>query len=274
MCLAYSNAEIKNMHVCILKIGGSLLAPKDTTVLNREFMQDCATQLAQFQYEYPHQRLILLHGAGSVGHLLAQEYCIASEVQTKKQKEGFEKTRIAVREFNKVFMEYLAVAGVRAKTFSPGDFVEESEEGSMQFDVVPIITELQQGTIPVLYGDMIRSEKSGGRVLSMDEGAVILANRLHISKLFFATDVAGVYDDDPKKYPNAHLLQKINVQNVQDHWCTAQGADVTGAMGGKLTALKKLPQGSTVFIFDGRVQKVIIDVLRGASDIQGTSITV
>ncbi|OIP80208.1 MAG: hypothetical protein COT39_02205 [Parcubacteria group bacterium CG08_land_8_20_14_0_20_48_21] len=69
------------MNIRILKIGGSLLAPKDTSTLDENFMQNCASQLAQFQHIHPDKQLVLLHGGGWVGHRPAKEYGIAHAVR-------------------------------------------------------------------------------------------------------------------------------------------------------------------------------------------------
>ncbi len=46
--------------------------------------------------------------------------------------------------------------------------------------------------------------------------AALLAEAIKAEKLIIATDVDGVYTDDPKKNPNATLLKKVSIREVID----------------------------------------------------------
>jgi len=50
---------------------------------------------------------------------------------------------------------------------------------------------------------------------STDAVAAMLASKIKADLLIIATDVDGVYDRDPKKYPYAKLIRKIPVKKLQ-----------------------------------------------------------
>jgi len=48
--------------------------------------------------------------------------------------------------------------------------------------------------------------------VTSDAIAVYLASRLHINKVLLVTDVAGIYTSNPKKNPDARLIEKLSTK--------------------------------------------------------------
>jgi isopentenyl phosphate kinase len=93
------------------------------------------------------------------------------------------------------------------------------------------------GMVPLLGGDIIYDTAMGFSVGSAEQLAVILANELETKRLIFGTDVAGVYEGDPKRDPSAILLEKINlneIDQVLSRMGKAQMADASRGMKQKL----------------------------------------
>jgi isopentenyl phosphate kinase len=97
------------------------------------------------------------------------------------------------------------------------------------------------GMVPVLGGDMVHDSLMGFSVGSGDQVAVILAKELGASDLVLATDVAGVYDADPKANPDARLVRELSLTGSGDLAGAGDARkDASGAMRGKLSALAAL----------------------------------
>ena len=97
----------------ILKLGGSVITRKeaDKPTINHENLKRITREVA----ESTHQKLIVVHGAGSFGHPLAKKYAIGDEIQDnldlKKKMLGFSLTQHAVKELNGIVSEYLRMHG-------------------------------------------------------------------------------------------------------------------------------------------------------------------
>ncbi|MEK7562635.1 MAG: hypothetical protein AAB509_03080 [Patescibacteria group bacterium] len=104
-----------------------------------------------------------------------------------------------------------------------------------------------------MSGDMGLVQKNKPAVISADELAALLAKAFSNSKIFFATDIEGVFDKFPPsinaqplsflpKKKLKRLLKKMNEQKNQ--------YDVTGGMAGKLKTILVLRKKEVV-IFNG-----------------------
>lgn len=97
------------------------------------------------------------------------------------------------------------------------------------------------GMVPVLGGDLVYDEAMGFSVCSGDQVAALLARELGATDLVFATDVAGVYDSDPKKNPAAKLIPEVSLSRVTEVLPAASSTgDASGAMRGKIQSLATL----------------------------------
>ncbi|MCE5341524.1 MAG: UMP kinase [Planctomycetaceae bacterium] len=67
---------------------------------------------------------------------------------------------------------------------------------------------LEQGIIAILAGG------TGNPFFSTDTCAALRSSELDVDLLIKGTKVDGVYDDDPKKNPNANLIEKMTYKDV------------------------------------------------------------
>jgi isopentenyl phosphate kinase len=93
----------------ILKLGGSVITRKDATkpTLDPVNLDRIAREIAQAQVE----KLIIIHGAGSFGHLHASKYAIGSPITTpdqlREKRMGFTLTQNSVKNLNHFVCHYL-----------------------------------------------------------------------------------------------------------------------------------------------------------------------
>ena len=123
------------------------------------------------------------------------------------------------------------------------------------------------GMVPVLGGDIVSDTEMGFGGGSGDQVATILATELGAADLIFATDVAGVYDSDPKKNPESHLVKELSLSDLSGLTISATKGDASGAMKGKLNALADLPpelrRGMKMAIISMMEPGRLIGLLRG-----------
>jgi isopentenyl phosphate kinase len=135
---------------------------------------------------------------------------------------------------------------------------------------------LKIGMIPVLGGDMVQDSAMGFSVGSGDQVANILARELHATDLVFATDVAGVYDGDPKLNPKARLIKELSLRDLRSLSTSNAVVDASGAMRGKLNNLEalsgELEAGLRTTIISMREPGRLRRLLNG-EEVEGTRIT-
>ena len=106
------------------------------------------------------------------------------------------------------------------------------------------------GFMPLMHSDAPIDSKNGLSILSGDDMAVLLANRLNAGTLIFGTDVDGIYDKSRKTIGSIRKkdLKKISISDND----TSGAIDVTGGMKGKLMQIYKAKKGVKVYIINLR----------------------
>ena len=98
--------------------------------------------------ESTHQKLIVVHGAGSFGHPLAKKYAIGDEIQDnldlKKKMLGFSLTQHAVKELNGIVSEYLRMHGTLSVSIQPSSFILTKNKRIKSADLTLIKRYLEQ----------------------------------------------------------------------------------------------------------------------------------
>lgn len=224
----------------ILKLGGSVITRKeaDEPTINHENLKRIAGEIA----ESTHQELVIVHGAGSFGHPLAKKYAIGDEIQDKSDLKrkmlGFSLTQQSVKELNGIVTEYMQREGTLSVSLQPSSFIITENKRIQLADLTLIKKYLELGFVPVIYGDVVldRDKSTLLAVLSGDQIIKYLAENLKPERVILATDVDGIYNKNPKKYPDAELIETVSsLEQIETGEET--NVDVTGGMGGKVSEL-------------------------------------
>jgi isopentenyl phosphate kinase len=103
---------------------------------------------------------------------------------------------------------------------------------------------LEMGMVPVLYGDVVldADEDLKMAVISGDQLVSYLSLKLKPERIILGSDVDGIFDRDPKKHPQAQLLERVQSLEDLQFLEGAQTVDVTGGMAGKLAELLELAE--------------------------------
>lgn len=228
----------------ILKIGGSILTKKDSikSEINQENLNRIANEIKK-SLDNSKKDLIIVHGAGSFGHPLAKEYKIGEKFSNEDYPEkrvGFSKTQNKVKELNllicKTFIDY----GLPVIALPPSCFMTANKGRLNSCNLDLVKKYLDEGYIPVLYGDPILDNSSKMVVLSGDQIIQYLASNLEPDMVILGTDVDGVYNKNPKKHSDAAFFDKFSSLDDLDTFEGSTNTDVTGGMFGKIKELLSL----------------------------------
>ncbi len=260
----------------IIKLGGSILTHKRTGGgMRKKFIRDVVKEVASVYKSLSSQySLVVLHGAGSLGHPLVHRYQLSGAPLSFKTMFGFSQVTYSVETITDFLVRSLRDFHLPAMGFQTRLSFGKDAEGKVFSRCSSFFSSVSRfGGIPVLGGDLVLQENGHLFVLSADRLAVFFAREFPFSKILFATDVAGVYPTFPFK-KNLRPFSRLSRSRLEDFLLSktreaASPRDVTGGMVGKLSEILSLSR-CRVVIFDGRNPKNISLVLRGG--ILGTSI--
>src|SRR3989338_1526632 len=257
----------------IIKLGGSVITAKEENKFEiREAELERIALEIKKEMKKKKFSLILVHGAGPFGHRNVFEYGINNGVFTEKQKEGLEKTIRDCNFLDSRVVKKMQEAGINAVAFDPNKIVLQEEKKIIEFETEKIESALKEGKVPVLFGQMVPDKKLNASVLSGDAIIAFFAKKFFPKKIFFGTDVSGVFSEDPKKNPKAKRIPEINKKNFDSiikKVGEATTVDVTQGMKGKLMKLREQLKGTTTLIFNANEKQSVFRALTGKK-IKGT----
>lgn len=255
----------------ILKIGGSIATDKEGAKLlvRKELLGQIGKQIRNAQKEGNFD-LILIHGAGSFGHLLAQKYALKTGTgKDEKKIHGSLLSRLANQKLNRAVTESFFSAGLRIVPVHTASVIIQHQGRIASFDTEILEMAIAKGYIPLLYGDMVFDKTLGMSICSGDGIGAYLAKKLGAEKIFFASDIDGVFDKDPHLFADARLIEKIRLSDIHSagNISHSHSIDATGGLGGKISSLAGLHGSSvqSIGIFNGFVAENYSKALRAES---------
>jgi uridylate kinase len=172
----------------VLRIGGSVVA----SPINAELIGKYADAVRKLKRE--NHELIVVVGGGS----LAREF-IAAAKSLGLDMQAQDEVAISVsRLFAQLFLKALGRVACNKVAFT----LDEAEEC------------LNKGRIVVMGG-----LKPG---ITTDAVAALVAERMNSTLLIKGTDQNGIYDKDPRKYPNAVKLNRLTFDDLQHVFSESQ----------------------------------------------------
>ena len=223
----------------LVKLGGSVITDKSRL---KTFRAAACARLAK-ELRPAKNSLVVVHGAGSFGHIEAKKHALHKGFKTKAQLTHVAAVQRDVRELDLKVLECLIDNDIRAVSVPPAAAATFSKGAVRSFDVEPFTRILDLGLSPVTFGDVVPDESMGFSICSGDLMMEALARELRPEMAVFCADVDGVFDSDPKKDRHAKLLPELDVASLRKlKRTTSANADVTGSMHGKLERMLAIAQ--------------------------------
>ncbi len=221
----------------VLKLGGSVITNKEKPLTpNLDTIERLANEIAQAKV----MSLIVVHGGGSFGHHMANQYNLIEGYGDSSQVVGFSKTHQAMTKLNSLVMEALISHNVNAVVVQPSSCVVTKAGRIHNMEKKPLKRMLNMGLVPVLYGDAVLDSEKGFAILSGDQLVSSLAINFDASCIIMGGDVDGLYTTDPKVSKSARLVKRATLEELKAQKHDIEGSkttDVTGGMLGKVCEL-------------------------------------
>ena len=222
----------------VLKLGGSVITDKDAPeTVDDDALGAAIDAIAAADPE----RLVLVHGGGSFGHVAAADRGLSSETGSHDAADVWA-VHDAMRRLNDAVLRRLHDAGVAALPVHPLSVAARGDEDALSLPVDSTATLLTEGFVPVLHGDVVGHAGAGATIVSGDELVTRLVTGLGADRVGLCSTVPGVYDDD------GNVIARISdIESVADALGDADSTDVTGGMAAKVRTLLDLDAPAHVF---------------------------
>ena len=259
----------------VIKLGGGLITDKTKSkTINMSAIDKVCKVILEIQNEG--YDLVIVHGAGSYGHILAKEMNIANGIDKNNehaQRNAVKKIREDMLELNSHIIESLKELNLNVAVHPPSKWAKGI---GIKFEGdISIFEKESNGIIPVCFGDVVdRDDKLEFGILSGDDLMYRLSVEIPDVKytIFLLGDVGGGMDLPPTN-PDAKILE-IWSKNKFVKTKHNTDIDVTGGIDLKLDRAARISKHvSEVWFLDGRSPERIIELIRDGETI-GTKIIV
>lgn len=248
------------MSVALVKLGGSVITDKSRyRTFNRESTDRLAREIASSG-----KQVLLVHGAGSYGHMLAHEHQLQKGYVSDSQRAGVAKVQQDVRDLNLEIMRSLDRAGLPAASIPPGacGLMENGILKRMDMDLFHRYLDL--GIAPVTFGDVVLDSERKFGICSGDQLMYLLAKEFHPKLIVFCADVDGIFTSDPNLDKGARLIEKVDLGVLQALPRTSRVTDVTGSIFGKVESMLRLAElGKGTMVINGLAPGRLAAALKG-----------
>jgi len=260
--------------VTFVKLGGSLITEKRTpNTFRADAAARAAQELSSALAEHPNLKLLIGHGSGSFGHVAAKKYGTIHGVRSREQWHGFVEVAAAAAELNELMAKTLRAQGLPILRFQPSASARCRDGELIVMAVEPIRAALDNGLLPLVYGDVALDEVRGGTIISTETIFFYLARHLPVKRILLLGEVEGVLDTDGSLIP---LITPLNLGEVEQALGGSAGTDVTGGMETKvreMIALARLVPGLRIRIISGLIAGNLERALKDPDAALGTLIT-
>ena len=257
----------------IIKLGGGLITDKTQyKVVFRERI-DAVSNVISRIIDLGHS-VIVIHGAGSFGHIEAKKWEISGGLKpdiSNQQYSAIDTIRGDMDELNSIVIESLISAGVQCESLPPRYWV--NGVGTTFLGDVRVFERSSESDVPVSFGDVVDVEgDSHFGILSGDHLMVRLANELPDVVLcaFLLGDAEGLMTGPPDSEESFLIKRWSQSQRfIGEHDATI---DVTGGILLKVECASEIAGAAEhVWFIDGKVPSRMLEILSDG-DTVGTRI--
>ena len=255
-----------------IKLGGGLITDKGSM---KKFDQKAVEKVVETLSSISDlgASIVLVHGAGSFGHLLAKKWGIANGLDIQKeggQWEAVKMIRSDMRELNNLIIGKMEERGLECIGYPPSDWAKGT--GAHFTGDISIFQGRYGRSIPVTFGDVVDTDdESKFGILSGDDLMLRLSTELQVThSIFLIGDSEGVLTGPPDESGSeliTHLGPDTKIKGEHD-----AEIDVTGGIGLKIErSLEIAKVVDEVWIIDGREPGRVLELLT-SGETTGTKI--
>ncbi len=261
-----------------IKLGGSLITDKSVEATARpDVIRRLAEEVRRALDRCPDLSLVLGHGSGSFGHMVARRYQVQRGCT---EWNGYALTSAAATRLNRIVVDAFLGAGVPVVSIQPSASARCRAGQLIELAIHPIQELLRHSLVPLVYGDVALDEEWDSTILSTEAVFVYLARVLRPQRILLLGELEGVHAADPRLDPQARLIPVIGASHGEDAEEALGGShavDVTGGMRSKVHLMtdlvRELPQ-TQVRLLSGLRAGLLERVLTDPGLSPGTLITV
>lgn len=258
-----------------LKLGGSLITDKRRFETPRPaVITRLAKEIQAAREARPDLQLVLGHGSGSYGHIVADRYKVTQG--RLEDWRGYAETAIAAQRLNRLVTDTLLAEGVPVVSLQPSASARCHDGQLVELAVDPVAGLVRHGLVPLVYGDVALDDVRECTIISTEQIFGLLARSLRPQRIIMVGEVSGVYSGDPHRDAIVRLIPEITTRNygeMQEMLASSDAVDVTGGMASKVEGLLALIQEQpnlTVRIITGRHNQMLERVLLDPTLREGT----
>ena len=244
----------------LIKFGGSAITDKSRY---RTFNAELVKRLCK-EIKESGEKVIIVHGAGSFGHVLAKENHLNDGFKDDSQIPAVAQVCYDMRDLNGMIVKELNDAGLPAISVPTGSCFMMDDRKLIIDDPSVLTSMFEKGIIPVMFGDVVMDRELGFAICSGDQIMELLTGIFHPSRVVFVSDIDGLYDDDPKTNKDAKLIENVDRKTLDEIKTDITVADVTGGVRGKMeTMLRMCSEGCDCVLVNGTVEGRLLSLLKG-----------
>jgi isopentenyl phosphate kinase len=248
-----------------LKLGGSLITDKTGESAARpRVIRRLAREVRAALNKRPDLKLVLGHGSGSFGHVVARRYGTRKGVRGPEAWRGFAEVADVAAQLNGIVREACIQEGIPVLSLPPSALARCEKGLVTKLDLTPINLALKAGLVPLVRGDVVFDSVWGGTIASTEDVFAYLAQEMSPARILLVGDVPGVFGQTSvtRVVP---VITPATFALISPALSGARGADVTGGMAAKVTQMLSLVERHprlVVHILSGKtpglVQRVLI----------------
>jgi isopentenyl phosphate kinase len=235
--------------LALIKLGGSVVTKKETPLTpNNIAIKKISKTLSSIGMP-----MIVIHGGGSFGHYWSMKYDMHS-LPSEYDPHGIAIVHESMLHLDEIVTESMLNRGMNPYPIPPTTFTLNRKPIREKILEMSVMT--KRSITPVTFGDIVHVKYQKYSIISGDEIMTMIASVLRPTKIIFALDVDGLYE-------NLQTRKLISVyDNISPiHYGTVE-VDVTGGMRRKVReALKISKLGLEVWIANGlrpeRIRKIL-----------------
>ena len=246
------------VRMILVKLGGSVITDKTTY---RTFREGSVRRLAREMMTTDEEKIVV-HGAGSFGHIYAKQYALQTGLREKRQVEGVAKVMHDVRELDNLVVGAFNDEGMWSSPVPPGSSAIMKDGILSKMDLWPFERLLKIGITPVTFGDVAMDDEKGVSICSGDQLMMMLAERFRPRKVIFCADVDGLFTADPNCDPDATLIEEVDHHTLSTIPRTERCIDVTGSIYAKIEYMLQIAKhANECEIINGNAEGRLADVI-------------